>query len=154
MVSVNNEVISEYKGYLRGLKRDLQTVENNAEGEIAKKEVELSMLLGGKEAFDEFNFEYSNTSLGNMVLNRKQAVQIIEKDNKLIRKFEPIYMEPTSKYGRAQFYASEKIIGNTAFHTFWFNLTIIWITSILLYLSLYFDLLRKLVSYFENIRPK
>ena len=147
-------MVSEYKGYLKGLKAYLQAVENNAEEGKAKKEMALIKQLGGKEAFDEFNFTYSNTSLGNMVLNRKQAKQIVEKNNKLFRKYEPIYMQPTSKYGRAQFYASEKIIGKTPYHTFWFNLTIIWITSLLLYFSLYFDLLRKVVSYFENISSK
>lgn len=154
LLSINGEVVSEYKGYLKGLEAYLHEIINIADREIAKKEIELSTQLGGKEAFVKFKDEYENTNLNNMVLNRKQAEQIIEKNNSFIRKFEPIYMEPTSKYGRAQFYASEKIIGKTAYHTFWFNLTIIWITSLLLYFTLYFDLLRKVVSYFENIRSK
>ena len=61
-------------------------------------------------------------------------------------------MIPESRTGRAHLYAPEKQLGNERIDTFWFNIVFIWITSLVLYVVLYFDLLRMLVTYFEGIR--
>jgi len=99
------------------------------------------------------NRDYYNSSLADLVRNRREmSNKIIEKNNKLIRKVEPIYMIPTSTIGRAHFYAPVKIIGKWFFDTLWFNILAIWIFSILLYISLYYDLIRKMVVLIENIR--
>jgi hypothetical protein len=39
--------------------------------------------------------------------------------------------------------------------TWWFNMIVIWIGSIALFLVLYYNLIRKLIEYIENLRlPK
>jgi hypothetical protein len=64
-------------------------------------------------------------------------------------------MKAVSKYGRAHFYAPNKLIGEIRIDTYWFNMLVIWLVSVLLYLALYFNLLKKLMTWFENLRlPK
>jgi hypothetical protein len=61
-------------------------------------------------------------------------------------------MTPTCRYGRAQLYAPEKRIGNWLMDTLWFNVIIIWLMTLFLYMTLYFDLLRKVLTFIESIR--
>jgi len=38
--------------------------------------------------------------------------------------------------------------------TLWFNVLVIWFTCLLLYVALYYDLLRKALVFFENARMR
>ena len=98
--------------------------------------------------------DYSNTNLEDVVLNRLRVDKSIETAKRIIQKYEPGYMKPTSKYGRSHFYAPYKQIGNIKIDTFWFNLLVLWIGSLLLYLALYYNLLQKLVTRLENLKLK
>ena len=95
---------------------------------------------------------YSNKSLSELLLSGTITKQVLEKDGKLIRKRQPAYMKPTSRVGRAHLYAPVKRIGRWETGTVIFNVIVIWIYSGLLYLVLYFDLLRKLLLYLESLR--
>jgi hypothetical protein len=87
-----------------------------------------------------------------MVLNKMDFKKIIEYNGKLVQKKDPIFMTSTSNYGRAQFYASSKIFFGGNFDTFWFNITVIWFGTFLMYIMLLSDILRKMIKYFENIK--
>ena len=78
----------------------------------------------------------------------------IETNDKIIQNYNPGYMKATSKLGRAHFYAPYKYLGNWEIDTFRFNLMVIWFGSIVLYIVLYFNLLRKLLTFIENLRLK
>jgi hypothetical protein len=108
----------------------------------------------GKEEFMKLQNDYSNTNLEDVILNRLRVEQSIETDRRIIQKYLPGYMKPTSKYGRAHFYAPYKQIGDIRIDTFWFNLLVLWIGSLFLYLALYYNLLQKLVTRLENLRLK
>ena len=69
---------------------------------------------------------------------------------RIIQKYKPIYMAPTTNYGRAHFCAPFKKTGNLKIDTFWFNLIVIWLVSFLMYLALYFNILRKMISGFGD----
>ena len=63
-------------------------------------------------------------------------------------------MKPLSEAGRAHFYAPVKRIGNLEIDTFWFNVIVIWSVSLLLYITLYFKVLRYTINYLENFRSQ
>jgi hypothetical protein len=63
-------------------------------------------------------------------------------------------MKPTSKYGRAQFYAPYKQIGNAKIDTYWFDLMVLWIVTLVLYVCLYYNVLEKLIVSLTNLRIK
>ena len=109
----------------------------------------------GIEARIELQNNYENVRLRDLVLDRDNLTITIEMPGKIISKHEPGYMKATSRNGRAHFYAPVKKLGNLEIDTYWFNITVIWIVSIILYLALFFNLPNKLISYFENLRlPK
>jgi hypothetical protein len=107
----------------------------------------------GSEEFINLKNNYYNRSLEELVLGRTTIIEkTLETNKKIIQKFEPAYIKPISKYGRAQFYAPYKQIGNIKIDTFWFNLLILWLETLILYITLYYNLLQKIVKYFENLR--
>jgi hypothetical protein len=61
-------------------------------------------------------------------------------------------MEPASRYGRAHFYAPVKKLGELSIDTYLFNFIFIWVTSFLFYLTLVFDLIRKMVNWAERVK--
>ncbi len=109
----------------------------------------------GTETYIALREDYENEELRTLVLDIVNRDKILETPKKYIQKFEPGYMKATSKYGRAHFYAPYKFLGNIEIDTYWFNIIMIWLVGILLYLALYFNLLQKLMTWFENLRlPK
>lgn len=108
----------------------------------------LNEKLGGVLAYTAFRDAYENKSLSDMLLARHQIYKIVENKGQLVRKYQPIYMKPDSELGRAHLYAPNKKLGNLEIDTLWFNMAMIWLMSLLLYISLYYDLLRKLLAFF------
>jgi uncharacterized membrane protein len=96
--------------------------------------------------------DYENKQLKNMVLDRDNTVWTLVSGDKIIRKFQPGYMKATSKYGRAHYYAPVKMLGKQEIDTFWFNIMVLWFVSLVLYIILYYNILQKIVDYFENLR--
>ena len=105
---------------------------------------------GGVKAYTSFKNKYSNESLSDLLLNHSVVEKIMEKDGRLIRKFEPVYMKPTSRMGRAHLYAPNKQVGNIEIDTLWYNILVIWIYTLVLYLTLRTDLLRKVINISET----
>jgi hypothetical protein len=100
----------------------------------------------GDKALQELKEDYQNDQLDVIILDRLRKQNLVETDSKIIRKLEPAYMLPTSKYGRSHFYAPLKRIGNLKIDTYWFNLLILWFVILLLYLALYYNLFQKLLG--------
>ena len=108
----------------------------------------------GTQELMKLEKNYSNKQLEMYVLDRLRVDQSIETKQRIIQKYEPGYMKPTSKDGRAHFYAPYKQIGEIKIDTFWFDLLVLWFVTLVLYIALYFNLLQKLVTWFENLRLK
>lgn len=93
---------------------------------------------------------YHNESISDLVKNTNDLTKIIEYNGKLLRKDTPIFQIPVSKIGRAQFFAGSKFIGNLEINTLWFNVMILWLMTIILYIALIKDWLRKLLDLFGS----
>jgi energy-coupling factor transporter ATP-binding protein EcfA2 len=106
----------------------------------------------GTEQLINLKADYMNQSLYELVLEMPGMNLVAEIGNKIIPRAEPGYTKATSKFGRAHFYAPYKYIGTWEIDTYWFNFMVIWIVSLILYAALYFNLLRRLLTYFENLR--
>ncbi|HER08400.1 MAG TPA: ATP-binding cassette domain-containing protein [Bacteroides sp.] len=150
--SLDETVVSGTKAYLEALTGRLRDRIGELNRERNRKQEALIQEMGGRESFADFRDRHDNEKLADMLLNRNELEKIIETDQGLVRKFEPVYMIPTSDLGRAHLYAPCKQIGNTRIDTVWFNLLFIWFTSVILYLTLYFDVLRKAINLAEKIR--
>jgi ABC-type multidrug transport system ATPase subunit/uncharacterized tellurite resistance protein B-like protein len=103
-----------------------------------------------KQRFEYLRNNYYNKTVADLVKNTNDPNRILEYDGRLIQKIYPVFMEPQPKHPldfRTQFYAGEKHFAGYVFNTLQFNLTVIWLMSILLYAMLYYDVLRKMVSF-------
>ncbi len=108
-----------------------------------------------KEAFELLKSKYFNESIASLVKNQNDAHRIIEHDGILIQKVFPIYMtpHPSGLFDfRDQFYVPHKHFMGRHFDTLYFNISIIWVMSLILILTLYFDIPRKVVDGLSNIR--
>ncbi len=119
--------------------------------DLDSKSMELANRWGGKDAFVTMEKRYTNRRLQELLTNSLQLDKLVEWNNQLIREMDPIYMEPLSRTGRAHFFAPHKRLGNTRIDTFWFNMLVIWLSAAVLYLTLYYDLLRKFTNW-QQIR--
>ena len=149
--SFDQEVYDGLKIYLADLNSLLRRQIRALDSRITQIKNEMIDEMG-VDAFTQYRNTYINEELSNMVLNRNSTTRILEKNQQFIRKFEPIYMVPTSRAGRAQLYAPLKRLGNAQMDTLWFNVLFIWFTTLLAYVTLYFDVLRRILNYTESIK--
>ena len=97
--------------------------------------------------FQEFKNKYNNHSLEDFVTNSNSLSFIDESETGLIQKSDPIYLDPVgNKYLGAQFYAPSKYFMGKKIDTLTANLIVIWLMTILLTITLYFDVLRKILE--------
>jgi hypothetical protein len=118
------------------------------------KDKEVSQLT--KDTISRNNYlkqkdEYQNESLSDLVKNRTTPYRILDLNGEYIQKIEPVYLDPASNYGRAHFFAPRKKFFGTFYDTFWFNLCVIWGMSVILAITLYFDVLKKFINMLENV---
>ncbi len=108
----------------------------------------------GKKGFEKFRESYENESIAMLVKNQDEPVRIIKSKGQLIQKIYPIYKDPAPDHlidFDAQFYLPTKHFLNAKIDTLYFNLSVIWSISIILYLTLYYNILRKIIGGFENL---
>ena len=95
--------------------------------------------------------EYYNENLADIVRKVYERDRILEYKNRLIQKYHPIYKDPDASHWlgiRSHFFAPKKYFAGHYYETFWFNILVVWIMILLLYLILYFDLLKYTIEFF------
>jgi len=117
-----------------------------------KKEEKVASLTNSKEKqmqFEIFRQQYHNESVAELVKNTGETIRIVEKDGKMIQKIFPVYKNPEPENlvdFNAQFYMPAKHFLNRNVDTIFFNLGVIWSMTLVLSLTLYFDVLRKIMK--------
>ncbi len=106
----------------------------------------------GEEAFLGMRDMDYNENVANVVLNRLATNRIYDSDRKLIQKADPVFMKPGSRYGRAHFYAPYKQIGNLKIDTLVFNVFAIWLMVAGLFVTLYYNLLKRFIVFLESLK--
>ena len=106
----------------------------------------------GKEKLTYLSSAYENKELEKLLLGDYILKKSVETSDRIIQKYEPGFMIPLSKYGRAHLYAPYKRVGNLKIDTFVFNVLLLWVISLILYLALYYNLLQNAIGSFENLR--
>ncbi|MDX9928400.1 MAG: ATP-binding cassette domain-containing protein [Bacteroidales bacterium] len=104
----------------------------------------------GMEALIAMKNKHHNDNIADFVLNRNFVDKIYETDYMILQKADPVYMEPGSRYGRAHFYAPHKRIGRFDIGTLLFNTIALWIMCLLLFVTLYCNILRKAIDLTES----
>lgn len=108
----------------------------------------------GKEGFQDLRDDYTNKKLREILLDEFNQKKTVETADKIVQKYEPVYMKPVSRNGRAHFYAPYKQLGNKRIDTLWFNIIVLWLASLVLYIALYYKLLQKAINFRISFRVK
>jgi hypothetical protein len=69
-----------------------------------------------------------------------------------IQKADPVFMRPGSNYGRAHFFAPYKQLGSLEIGTLLFNIIVIWIMIFLLFITLYYNILKRFIAFLESLK--
>jgi ABC-type multidrug transport system ATPase subunit len=134
-------------GYLKNFKY-ASDLKDKTINELNKDSVSRANFLKAKD-------EYENESLHDLVVNRNTPYRILDVNGQFIQKIDPIYLDPTeSDLGRAHFFAPRKKIFGQYFDTYWVNLIVIWLMSLSLAITLYFDVLKNFILFLEKLFSK
>jgi ABC-type multidrug transport system ATPase subunit len=148
------EFSSTLESYLDSYKQFYQGIYNKAvaarENLIFKMENE----KGSNFKVYESKNKYYNESLADLVKNVSTKSRLLESNGELIQQVNPIFTEPKPKSVldyRAQFFSPTKNFIGISIDTFYFNIMVIWFVSVVFYITLYFELLRKLIDSFGKM---
>jgi len=102
-----------------------------------------------KEDFLKMKLGTYNDNLAKLVKNSNTEHRIIEREGLLIQKIDPIFLDPRYRHAefdfRAHFFAPTKYFFGSI-NTFLFNIIIIWVYALILFVTLYFDVFRRILN--------
>jgi hypothetical protein len=147
----NEHVASETKTLLDSLKYvfRMQSRSLSYQRDSLIKQISTRM---GEDKFIKLRADNYNENLANYVLNRLAVNKIYDADDRLIQKADPIFMAPGSRFGRAHFFAPFKQIGNLKIETLMFNMLVVWLMIFCLFVTLYFNLLKRFIRFLESLK--
>ncbi|MCB0396122.1 MAG: ATP-binding cassette domain-containing protein [Flavobacteriales bacterium] len=106
----------------------------------------------GRADFLQAKNDYQNESLTNLVRKSNDMDKILEWNDELIQRADPIYLDPRfSPTIRSHFFAPKKNVFGKLVDTFWVNMMVIWGMCLLLYVTLYFDVLKRILDALERM---
>ncbi len=157
---INEEAIQQLRTYLKDLGKHYVQIFNDAVGKKEKLVYYLENNAGLDYDLNDYKNEYYNESLADLVRNVNTAERIVEHNGRLLQQIDPVFNEPVIANAdffsyRTHFFAPKKHLAGRLIDTFVFNILIIWTMTALLYLSLYYEVMRKVFSVISNIKlPK
>ncbi len=150
----DNTVFSEVNKYLQERKLFYVRYFNNADEELDKTKKEI--IASSTMDFNALKRNYHNVELELFVKNNKNIFsnKIIEYDNRLVQKIDPVFKDPESPFLKAHFLSPYKKIGSFLIDTFWANVLVIWLFNLLLFVTLYFGFVNQLNLFFKRLLKK
>ncbi len=143
----NNDVVDEIKDYFKNLREYYINVGNTARAKLDYVNVSMQKTAEDRKNYSNLKAHCDNENLNSLVKNSTELNRCIEKDGKLIQQIDPIFEDPTdSKLGRAHFFAPRKNFLGTLYSTYWFNICVIWLMTVVLIITLYFDVFKKVLD--------
>ncbi|MCH7658502.1 MAG: ATP-binding cassette domain-containing protein [Bacteroidetes bacterium] len=149
---ITPEVIQATNTYLELIRKYNIALFNNANDK--KDNIISGLMKEDKESFLKTKRQYSNDQLKEFVTNEKEKDRIIEFNGELIQKTNPIYLDPKHPFIKAHFYAPTKRLFGKLYSTFWVNVIVIWIMTVLLYFILHKRLLKRFLDFSEQLSFK
>lgn len=141
--------------FLKSYKKFYLDVYNKAVAAKEKVTYEKENEEGTDYNLNEVKDRYYNESLADLVTNVKEKDRIIEYNGQLFQQINPVFIDPKPTHTldyRAQFFAPEKNFFGTIIDTYFFNSMVIWVMTLCLYLTLYFEVLRKMIQSLSEVR--
>jgi ABC-type multidrug transport system ATPase subunit/uncharacterized tellurite resistance protein B-like protein len=106
--------------------------------------------MKGKEGYLKLFQKNHNEALERLVRRSGEENRILHAEGHLVQQIDPVFNDqiiPNHPLDyRAHFFSPHKYFLGFQFDTFWFNISVIWLMVFGLFLSLYFDLFKKVMS--------
>ena len=148
----NSELAEELRAYMKTVSVYLIKKRNKLTNKSDKIHNDLVKELGSVDAVNSLRDQNYNESLADIITNKMEMARAKESDTEIIQMSDPIFKFPDNNWGRAHFYAPVKKFAGNIIPTFIFNISVIWLAFIMLYLFLIFDVLRKILESTSNIK--
>ncbi len=148
----NEEAANKVKELLGKVRDYYQVKYLKANDDKDAKIEEMESKKGKKMSVTEMEARYHNESLEDIVKNANSVdrVTVDYEKNRVIQLIDPVFAKPFLTAHpldyRSHFFASKKHLFGQFFDTYWFNIGVIWLMTVLLYFALYFELLKKLID--------
>lgn len=122
---VNAEIIKETSDYLTYvqlmLSESIQTLTQH------KHELERRLIDSiGYANFPTFKKKYFNTYLFDLAGKFNSALSVKFINGEIVKSMNPLYLIPSSNFGRAHLFAPVKMFNYLYYNTYWFNMFILW----------------------------
>jgi ABC transport system ATP-binding/permease protein len=158
-VSGYSEAVNkQIEAYLEAMKSEYQDQFNKL---VAKKEgliFAAENTEGSTYNLNTYKNKYFNQSMADLVTNATVKDRILEYQGRLIQQIDPVYNDPSPPAHaldyRTHFFAPQKHFMGRTFDTYYFNIIVIWLMSVLLYITLYYEVLAKLIGFFGNLSTR
>jgi hypothetical protein len=141
------EIYLETKQYIKDLSSYYANLFREAN---MKKNNIISFLLSKNPDFYNSNKDdYFNDYISDQVKKVYEKNKILEYNHLLLQQIDPIYMDPRIEgflNFRSHFLSPKKHFMGRLFDTFWFNMSVIWVYTTLLYICLYFNIFKSLIQ--------
>jgi ABC transport system ATP-binding/permease protein len=139
--------------FLSTLKQYYANKQNKA---VQEKEARIAKLTDTPQKAAQFTRDrehYQNKMVSAAVKNTGTVDRVVEYDGRLIQKIYPIYFDDHKPSyaldASANLFQPTKHFLGMIFDTLYFNVTVIWLMTLTLFITLYFDLLKKFMKLFE-----
>jgi len=153
--SFNEIILNKTQDYIEKLDTYYSMQFQKANNE--KENIIRYLLNTNPELYRNKRNAYHNESVADQVKKVFEKNKIIEYNHELIQQVDPIYKDPDIDgflNFRSHFFAPRKYFAGRYFNTFWFNLSFVWFLTVVLYFTLYFDVLKKILELPEKVKFK
>lgn len=142
--AITPEILERVTAYLEKINKFYIKKDNASSDAQDRKIREKTQTPEAKAALDMLRNEHDNEQIFTFVTNKNDLKQMLEVDNQLIQRVDPIYLDPDGF--RAHFYAPRKKLFGQFIPTYWVNIGVIWTFSMFLMITLYFDVFKKILD--------
>jgi len=155
LAQFNKEVADSTLAYLNQLQDNYKIRFNNANDKQDKIITEMQDTPEKKLKYQKLIDNYKNDYLADFATNRFAPLPLVRINNHFIQKADPIYLD--SKYSgilnyRSHFLAPRKYLFGNLMDTFWVNIIVIWFFTVMLYILLYYEGVKKFLDISDRIK--
>ena len=153
--SINTEAIADIKDFIDQLENHYQNQFDQANKKLDN--IRSYLTENQPKVYRRKKDNHFNESVSDQVKKVFEKNKIIRYKDELIQHIDPIYHDPEVEgyfNFRSHFFAPRKHFMGNYFSTYWFNVSIIAMMAILLYVALYYNLLYKLLNLPQKMKLK
>lgn len=154
---LDSAIYQSARDFLTGIKRVHATRNRDA---VKEKELKIKQMTASPkkaEAYTRLRNEFANDKISSLLFDDREKTRVLEYKGRLVQQIYPIFAEPEPQHFfdfTTLFYMPKKHFAGYYFETLHFNVSMMWMMTAVLIITLYFDVLRKIITLNLKIKPK